>query len=96
MQAIRRFASIRGWPRKVFSDRGSQLVAASEELKDAISGISEEDLLVLGNEGTDWIFSAPNALWMNGATKALLKTVKKSILTAIGDQHLKYSELQTV
>ena len=28
---FKRFASLRGYPRKVFSDRGSQLVAASKE-----------------------------------------------------------------
>ena len=39
MQVIRRFASIRGWPTKVFSDPGSQLVGASKELKAAVADI---------------------------------------------------------
>ena len=96
MQLLRRFSSIRGWPQKIYSDRGSQLVAASKELKDAVSGIHEKEILALNDKGTDWIFSSPNAPWMNGATEALVKTAKRSLCTAIGEQVLKYSELQTV
>ena len=33
LQVIRRFSSIRGWPQTFFSDNGTQIVAASKELK---------------------------------------------------------------
>lgn len=36
LQVMRRFASIRGWPERVYSDRGTQLVAALKELREAI------------------------------------------------------------
>ena len=39
LQVLTRFASIRGWPEKVFSDCGTQLVAASKELKEVIREI---------------------------------------------------------
>ena len=33
LQALRKYASIRGWPKSIHSDNGSQLVGASNELK---------------------------------------------------------------
>ncbi|KAK2549037.1 hypothetical protein P5673_030666, partial [Acropora cervicornis] len=34
-RVMRQFASVRGWPKRIHSDRGTQLVAASKELKEA-------------------------------------------------------------
>ena len=97
LQVIRRFTSIRGWPNKFFSDNGTQLVAASKELSSTIQGVDFELLKRYGlNKGTDWSFPPPNAPWHNGATEALVKTVKRAVNTAIGDQVLTFSELQTV
>ena len=44
LQVLRRFASVRGWPWKVYSDNGTQLVAASKELKDVVKGLEEATL----------------------------------------------------
>ena len=35
LMALSRFASLRGWPGKIYSDPGSQLVSAERELKEA-------------------------------------------------------------
>ena len=37
--ALSRFASIRGWPEKIYSDPGSQIVGAERELKEAWKGL---------------------------------------------------------
>ena len=42
LMALSRFASIRGWPEKIFSDPGSQLVGAQRELKEALQKIDRE------------------------------------------------------
>ena len=97
MQTIRRFGSRHGWPRKIFSDRGSQLVAASKEIKDVIESFNEDDIQQLCRKfATEWHFSPPDAPWMNGTTESMVKAVKKAIQITIGDQVLKFSELLTV
>ena len=97
MQVLRRFSSLRGWPRKFHSDNGSQLTAASKELKNAISGLDWNTLRAYSiNHKAEWKFSPADAPWFNGHTEALVKTVKRNLSSAIGDHILSYSELQTV
>ena len=96
LMVLRRFATIRGWPTKIFSDKGSQLVGASNELSKAIQGLDwikiEERSL---GQGTEWNFSPANAPWYNGAVEALVKTTKKALKIAVGESVLSFPELQT-
>ena len=39
LQLFRRYVSIRGWPSKIYSDNGTQLVGASKELKRIVKGL---------------------------------------------------------
>ena len=97
MQVLRRFTSLRGWPSKFFSDNGSQLTAASKDLINAVSGLDWDTLHAFSiKHKVEWKFSPADAPWYNGATEALVKTVKRGFSAAIGDQVLSYSELQTV
>ena len=97
LQVFRRFCSLRGWPAKIYSDQGTQLVGASNELK---SIISQLDWKAINNYGyvhqTEWNFAPPDAKWYNGATEALVKSVKRALAAAVGDAVMKFSELQTV
>ena len=94
---LQRFMSLRGYPSKLRSDTGSQLVAANKELKAVIKGIDKNKLKEFGAEnGFDWDFSSPDAPWQNGCSEALMKSVKKTIKNAIGSQILMFSELMTV
>ena len=47
-------------------------------------------------QGLEWHFCSPDAPWQNGTAEALIKSVKKSLSIAIGEQVLAFSELQTV
>ena len=97
LQVLRRFASVRGWPRRVYSHNGTQLVAASKELKDVVTGLDEATLQRYGVvHGTDWQFTPADAPWMNAITEALVKSVKNALNAAIGDQVMRFSELQNV
>ena len=97
LQTLRRFFSIRGWPRKFYSDNGSQLVAASKELKKLVRDINWKMVQEVGvTHGSEWSFSVAEAPWTNGATKALVKSVKKALSVILGEQVLTFSELQTV
>lgn len=96
LQVFRRFTSLRGWPQKMFSDKGSQLVGASKELISIVKGLDWNEIQRYGyKHGLEWSFSPGNAPWYNGAAEALVKSVKRSLSCAIGDQILSFSELQT-
>ena len=80
---MRRFSSIRGWPKKIYSDCGTQPMAASNELKDAVSGLDQHDLQAFGvKHKIEWNFTPGDAPWMNGVTVALVKSIKKSLNAA--------------
>ena len=92
LQLMRRFASFRGWPRLIFSDRGSQLVGASKDLQRIIEGMDWEKLQQYGYAyKTEWQFSPADAPWYNGTSESLIKTVKASLTCAIGEQILTFS-----
>ena len=47
-------------------------------------------------QGLQWIFSSADAPWQNGVSEALIKSIKKAITIAIGENVTAFSELQTV
>ena len=94
LMALRRFVSIRGYPSKLYSDNGSQLVAANVELRSVIQGLDQKSLKDFGvTQGLQWFFSSADAPWQNGTSEALIKSVKRAITLAIGDGTLTFSEL---
>ena len=57
-----RFISLRGYPSKLFSDNGSQLVAANKELQTVIEGLDRDQLQSFGAEnGLEWKFTTADA-----------------------------------
>ena len=46
--------------------------------------------------GLEWKFSPPEAPWYNGCCEALIRSVKKCIHHAIGQNKLTFTEIQTV
>ena len=94
---LRRFTSLRGFPKMFYSDEGPQLMAASKELKAAISELDLSEIRSFGHaNGVSWKFSTPDSPWQNGCSEILIKAIKKAISGAIGEQILTFSELQTV
>ena len=89
--------SLRGYPLKLYSDPGPQLEAASKELKNVLKGLSTEQMVEFGVEkAMEWKFSPADGPWQNGCSEALVKSVKRAITGAIGNQVLSVNELQTV
>ena len=87
--AFSRFAGIRGWPSKMFSDPGSQLMAAEKELSQAAA---REGI----NYGMDWVVGPADSPWHQGAVESLVKTAKRAIDLSIHNQRLSASEFLTV
>jgi hypothetical protein len=97
LMTLRRFATIHGHPSNLYSDNGSQLKRADKELQQVVEAWDVEELKQYGaNQGIDWSFSPPDAPWRNGCVEGLIRSVKKALLHAIGDQVLPFHELQTV
>ena len=95
LAAFKRFASIRGYPGTVYSDRGTQLVSADKELKNLLN--VNEVLQFGAKQGMNWSFTkSSDAPWQNGCSEALIKSVKRALFIMIGDSVLTYGELQTV
>ena len=96
LMVLRRFVSS-GYPFKLYSDNGPQLVAANKELKRVTKGWDWEELTAFGNmESFQWEFTTADAPWQNGVSEALVKSVKRAIAAAIHESILTFSELQTV
>lgn len=56
-----RFVSLKGYPEKMISDCGSQLVAANKEMRDVVRSINQERLKELGADmGLHWNFTTPD------------------------------------
>jgi hypothetical protein len=95
--ALQRFASVRGWPEILYSDPGSQLIGADNELKAAWLRMDKTALNRVGAEnGTSWIFGPPDSPWHQGAVEALIKSVKRSIHFAVHNQRLSPVEFLTI
>ena len=96
LQVLRRFVTLRGWPSKIYSDKGTNLVAASNELKYTIAGLDWNSIEQYSYpHGTSWSFPPASAPWYNGATEALIKSVKKALQSSIGETVLTFGEMQT-
>lgn len=85
LSTFQRFIAIRGAPKFIYSDKGTQLVSASKRL----GSIGME-------EGVTWIFSRPSdAPWYNGASESLIKSVKRCLCITVGESILTFGDLQT-
>ncbi len=74
---VSRFVSICGWPEVVYSDPGSQLVAAEKELKEAWKSIVHQSLHKKGVEnGLTWVFGPADSPWYQGAVESMVKGAK--------------------
>lgn len=97
MMALSRFASVRGWPAKLYSDPGSQLIGAGRELREAWSNIDRSVLIrKCSDNGLEWIFGPADSPWYQGAVESLVKATKRCIGFAINKQKLSPCEFLTL
>ena len=97
LQALRRFISIRGCPRQIISDQGTQLVACSKEVEFLLELINWD--LVFGwcsSKGISWKLVPPQGQHMNGCSEALVRVTKRVLSQRLEGIQLTHEELQTV
>ena len=95
--ALVRFASIRGWPEKLYSDPGTQLVGAEKELGEMWKMIRSESVYKRSTEnGTQWTFGPADSPWHQGAVESLVKSAKRCFKLAINSQRVSPAEFATL
>ena len=83
INALRRFTSVRGYPKEIRSDCGTNFTKADKELK---ARIKEWNHQKIGNfcaqKGIEWNFNPPEASHMGGAWERMISSVRQ-ILRAL-------------
>lgn len=80
MMALQRMGSRRGYPSHIFSDNGTNLRGANEELKRALREIDQTRLQDYGtNKGIEWHFIPPASPHMGGSWERLIRSVKTAL-----------------
>ena len=81
----------------IYSDPGTQLVGASNELRRIAQDLDWTEIKKYGYpHKTRWKFSPPDGQCFNGAAESLVKSIKKAITASVGEAVMTFSELQTV
>ena len=95
--ALKRYTGIRGRRSVIFSDPGSQLVRAENELIAMWKSLASKTTLRTCTEnGTRRILAPADSARHQGAVEALVKAAKRALKYSINDQRLSASELLTV
>ncbi|XP_058816141.1 uncharacterized protein LOC131679426 [Topomyia yanbarensis] len=80
IMALRSFIARRGSPRMIYSDRGTNFVGASRELRNAESAINQQAIMAeFVSSETKWLFNPPASPHMGGSWERLIRTVKKNL-----------------
>ncbi|XP_014667636.1 PREDICTED: uncharacterized protein LOC106809165 [Priapulus caudatus] len=96
LQVLRRFFAIRGHPKEIQSDNGTQFVGAQRQLREMLTGWSKDELQdFCAERQVKWKFITPLAPHQNGCAEALVKSCKHALKKAIGEQRLTPFELHT-
>lgn len=89
IDALRRVIAIRGPIRQIRSDRGTNFVGASNELKRAWEEMPKDDLktTLLGKFQCEWLFNPPSASHTGGVWERLIRSARRilnGLLTSPG------------
>lgn len=94
IQALNRFMAVRGRPKEIWSDNGTNFCGAEKELRRSIRELDEKtikaDLHSCEVEWyscpiPQWRFQPPGASHMSGVWERLIRSVRKAMKAVIGD-----------
>ena len=84
---LRQFISRRGPPKEIRSDRGTNLVGANRELREALEELNQKKIeSEMMKRRIKWVFHPPAAPHMSGVWERLVQTAKKHLKMIIGDR----------
>ena len=96
IKALRRFAALRGWPSKFYSDPGSQLESSSGDLESWWTAFRDPLVDTANEKSFSWEISPANSPWRQGRCEVRIKLLKRLIKLSMGESRLTPSEFQTV
>ena len=96
IKALRRFASLRGWPARIASDPGSQLVSSSGNLESWWNSMKNQLSDLATSKNFEWIISPANSPWRQGRCESHIKSLKRLLTISASYTRLTPTELQTV
>ncbi|XP_062390786.1 uncharacterized protein LOC134078694 [Sardina pilchardus] len=103
LQAYSRFVALRGHPRKLWSDRGTNFVGAKPAMHElhkhlaCLQAVSIEDVAAKNGTEWKWDFHPADAPHRNGAAEAAVKLLKRALMSLGGATgSLTWGELQTL
>ena len=87
VNAVRRFVARRGPVRRMWSDNGTNLVAAERELREALQQLKPDELTqILATKGIEWTFNPPHASHFGGVWERLIRSVRRALGAACLEQ----------
>lgn len=94
IMCLRNIIARRGTPIEIISDRGTNLVGASKELKEAMKEVNQDRLMAeFVTEETRWSFNPPASPHMGGSWERLIRSVKKFLQQILPTQRLPTDEV---
>ena len=97
LNLLRRFVSLRGCPRTIRSDCGTNFTKGDKELAESIE---EWNRLNIENfcsqRGIDWIFNPPGASHMGGSWERMIRSVRQVLNTLLKEQIVGDEVLSTI
>ena len=99
LQAFSNFASVRGYPSQVYTDKGSQLTRASENIAEQTENWNWTKIEeATSQHRTTWRFAPAASQWRNGMSESRVKAFKEAldILMPAGAHSLSVSEFYTL
>jgi hypothetical protein len=96
IQAIRRFTSVRGQPKEIWSDNGSNFVGAEREMKKSMDEIDQDKMnSAMTTEGTAWHFIPPYAPHMGGCWERMVRSIKTALKVILKERSPREETLRT-
>lgn len=101
LACLRRFISRRGKPKSIYSDNGTNFVAANRKIKEFYTLIKNEAsniVKMLSNEDIpiEWHFIPPRAPHFGGLWESNIKLVKSHLAKVVGENIFTFEELSTL
>ncbi|XP_062707477.1 uncharacterized protein LOC134288004 [Aedes albopictus] len=88
IMALRSFMARRGVPIQIYSDRGTNFIAASKELNEALRDMDQQKVIQeISSQHTEWTFIPPASPHMGGAWERLIQTVKVNLQKMLPMRH---------
>lgn len=96
--ALRRFASRRGMPSKIYSDNAKNYVGANNKLKELGKFLINNDNLekALVNEGVNWIFLPSYSPHLGGIWESCVKSIKYHLNRVMNNISFTFEQMSTI